>query len=445
MDNYNKALENNNSMRFDTSPVKGTKDSLPENEILLQYITQKIRLIFKRFGFDPLETPALESMDILAAKGAGGPEILKETYNFKDQAGRRIGLRYDLTVPLARVIARFPNLPKPFKRYQITKVWRYGDVAKGRLREFYQCDIDTVGSKSMLADAEIIACIIAVFEDLGFKNFTVRINNRKLLTALIEYAGVEKGKVIDALRSIDKLDKVGINGVEKELISRGINKKSADKIIKLIRIQGKPEKVFSQAEKILKTKGEQGIQELKELISYLNALGVSSKVKIDLSLARGLDYYTGPIFEVEVDKSIGSLAGGGRYDKMIGVFSGKEIPATGISIGLERIMAIMQDKRPKEVTKTLTNVFVISATKNVTNKAIEIAQNLRKKGISVEIELMDRNFSKQLDYANKKEISYVVIVGEKELKSKCVVVKNMKTGKQKTIKMKDLEKELWKK
>jgi len=229
--------------------VKGTRDFLPEEMILRQQVLEKIKNIFEVYGFQPLETPALETWEVLSAKGAGGQEIIKETYNFEDKGGRKIGLRYDLTVPLARVIADNPNLPLPFKRYQIEKVWRYGDIAKDRFREFLQADIDVVGSENSMADAEVIACAIECLDALGFKKFIFRLNNRKILSEMMKECGIESKKINDTLRVIDKLDKVGIEGVKKELETNKITKDSIKKLLEFIEIRGEPEKVLRKIEK----------------------------------------------------------------------------------------------------------------------------------------------------------------------------------------------------
>jgi len=267
--------------------VKGTRDFLPEEMILRQQVLDKIKSVFEIYGFQPLETSALEDWKVLSTKGAGSEEILNETYNFEDKGGRRIGLRYDLTVPLARVVASNPNLTLPFKRYQIEKVWRYGDIAKDRFREFLQADIDIVGSDSMLADAEIIKCAISCFKALGLEKIYVRLNNRKILEALVKNAGIEDNKVMSVLGTIDKLEKIGIKNVKKELEEKNISKDSTMKILEPIKIKEEPKIVLKKLENMIGR--NEGIQELKEIISYLKD---ESKIKIDLSLARGLDYYT---------------------------------------------------------------------------------------------------------------------------------------------------------
>ncbi len=406
-------------------PLKGTRDFLLEEMIIRQKVIEKIKSIFEIYGFQPLETPALESWEILSAKGAGGEEILKETYNFEDLGKRRIGLRYDLTVPLARVIASNPNLNLPFKRYQIQNVWRYGDVSKGRLREFLQADIDIVGSESMLADAEVIVCAIACLNELGFKNFLVRINNRKILSALIKFAGIEEKKSLEVLRSIDKLEKIGEEKVKKELEEKGTSKESINKIFEFIKIDENSEKIFEKIKVLSFDEGKEGIEELKEIIFYLEKMNAKAKIKIDLSLARGLDYYTGPIFEISAEKGIGSIAGGGRYDKLIGIFSGKEIPATGISLGIERIIEVMKERKMIKTKKSKLDVFVATTNKEVLKKTLEIIQKLRESGIKTDFDLRERNLTRQLEYANSLGVPFVLIIGEKELKSKKFKVRDM--------------------
>jgi len=405
--------------------VKGTRDFLPVEMILRQQVLETIRKVFETFGFQPLETSALETWDVLSAKGAGGDEILKESYNFEDKSGRKIGLRYDLTVPLARVIADNPNLPLPFKRYQIEKVWRYGDISKDRFREFLQADIDIVGSESSIADAEIIACAIECFNALGFKKFIVRLNSRKVLEEILKLSSITE-KTVDVLRIIDKIDKVGINNVKKELEDKETPTDSIKKLLEFI--ETKNEKVLKKIENL------EGAKELKEIISYLKKMKLDSKVKIDLSLARGLDYYTGPIFEVFAEEGIGSVAGGGRYDRMIGLFLKRDVPATGISLGIERIIEVMKERKMAEEIKNKTKIFVIAVNDNVRDKVLEIVQMLRKT-MTVDYDLRFRNLSKQLEYVNSLGIPFAIIVGEKELKKNSVKIRNMKTGKEEFVKI----------
>jgi len=425
-------------------PVRGMRDILPDEMIPRQRVLDTLREVFETFGFLPLETPALESWEILSAKGAGGPEVLEETYRFEDKAGRLIGLRYDLTVPLARVVASNPTLPLPFKRYQISRVWRYGDVAKGRLREFWQADVDVVGSASMLADAEVLACAITAFKRLGFKDFTVRLNHRKILSALIRYSGVEESKVIDAYRAIDKLDKIGLAGVERELLARGVSVGSAKRILDLIGLGGEADSVLAEAEDLLSgdAEGMDGIEDLRNLISYLKDLIAEPKLKVDLSLARGLDYYTGPIFEVSGAKKVGSLAGGGRYDKLIGLISGREVPATGISLGVERIIEVMKEKGMLTAEKSKVKVFVAKAGGEVIEAMLNLVAMLRERGIPTEFDLRGRSLKKQLEYADSRGIDYVLIVGRKELEKRAVKLRDMRSRVEREVQINDLARTL---
>ena len=404
--------------------VKGTRDLMPEEASIKEYVMDKIKEVFKIYGFQPLETPALESWEVLSKKGAGGEDVLKEAYDFEDKAGRRIGLRYDLTVPLARVIAINPNIILPFKRYQTGNTWRYNDVSKGRFREFTQMDIDIVGSESVLADAEIISCTIDCFKAIDLEKFYVRLNNRKILSDLADYAGVKKK--LEVFRIIDKLEKIGMDEVRKQM-EEVTSKEATKKILDFIKIKGSNDEVLKKAGKMIKS---EGLKELKEIVSYVN----SDKVKIDLSLARGLDYYTGPIYEVFADKDIGSVAAGGRYDKLIGLFN-KDIPATGLSFGIDRIIEIIKVK-----TENKTKVFVIAVNDKVRNKVLDIVKILREKKIGTDFDLRSRTLSNQLKYASSMKIPYAVIVGEKELENKSVKIRNMKTGKEELVKINNLSK-----
>lgn len=416
--------------------VRGTRDIPPEEMIVRLKVLDIVRQMFEDFGFVPLETPALERWEVLGKKGAGGSEVLEECFRFKDKGGREVGLRYDLTVPLARFVASNPSLTLPFKRYQIDRVWRYGDVARGRLREFWQADIDIVGSKSIQADAEVVACAVLALRRLGFKKFFVRLNNRKILNELVKYAGVPCVKVVEIIRTIDKLDKIGEQGVKKEL-EKIVSKESTKKVMSFLKIRGK--NALDKAREMIGD--NDGIKELGELVEWLEAMGIN-EYRIDLSLARGLDYYTGPIFEIFAEEGIGSIGGGGRYDNLIKLFSGREVPATGISLGLERIIEVMREKNMIKGEKTKAKVFVAPATEDVRKEAMKIAFSLRESGIPCDTDLMDRKLGKQLEYASKMNVSFVIIVGPKDLAEGKITLRNMKSGKEKKVFLKELLKSL---
>ena len=414
--------------------VKGTRDLLPEDMRIKQLVVDKLRKVFELYGFQPLDTPALESWKMLSAKGVGGEDVIKEAYNFKDKGGRMIGLRYEFTVSLARFIASNPNMILPFKRYQTGKIWRYDDVSKGRYREFYQFDGDIVGSESVMADAECISCAIDCLKELGFKDFFIRVNDRKVIAAMAKYANIKKEKLLDVFRIIDKLEKIGMKGV-KEQLEDAVSKDCAKKILEFITIKGSNKQVIAKAEKII---GKENIQDMKDLLSYVND---TSKVKIDLSLARGLDYYTGPVYEISAGDDIGSVGGGGRYDKLIGIFLKRDVPACGISFGLDRLMEVIKQKK---LLKAETNlkIFVVAVNDKVRKNVLEIVNELRSNGISTDYDLRYRKLSKQLEYASNKKIPFVAIVGEKELKEKSVKLRNMKTGKEDMVKIDKLDKKI---
>lgn len=421
-------------MKF--QPLKGTRDFLPEEARLRQEVLGIVKNVFETFGFQPLETPSIESWEVLAAKRGGGQEVLKETYSFKDKSGRRIGLIYDLTVPLARVVASNPDLPLPLKRYQIQKVWRYGDVAKGRLREFLQCDIDTVGSESMLADAEIIACAATALERVGFKDFFIRINNRKILTVMLKQSGIKK-RQDDVLRAIDKLDKIGVDGVREELKKLKVSENSMKNLLELISIKGNA----SVLEEVKKVLGKfDGISELEELLSFLSCMGISERVKVDLSLARGLDYYTGPIFEISVKEGVGSVAGGGRYDKLIGTLSGRDIPATGISLGIERILEVMKSRKMVGKGKPSVKAFVAYPNQSLVGEVLKLVKELRSCGLKTDFDLRGRKLTRQLEYADALDIPYVIILGETELKKGIVRIRDMEKREEVEVKREDVVK-----
>jgi histidyl-tRNA synthetase len=426
-------------------PPRGTRDFLPEEMILREKVFDTVKKVFRRYGYDPAKTPAFENFELFAMKESIGEGEQDKLYIFQDKSERKLALRFDQTVPLARLVATNPQLPKPFKRYEISRVWRYEDTRRGRYREFWQCDVDIVGSEEMSADAEIIDCAMTIMKELGFEDCYVRINNRKLLSGITRFAGVEEDKIIDVFRAIDKLDKIGIEGVRKELEDRGIANQTSEKIIEIIGIEGEPKQVLSKVKDYFGDikEGLEGVQELQELVNDLEMLG-RSDIVLDISLARGLDYYTSTIFELMgKDENIGSLAGGGRYDKMIGAFTGdkKEISATGIALGIERIIDLLKEKEGI-FQKTYTKVFVINVNDQVRKKSFEIAQKLRESGINTQVDIMGRPLSKQLDYANSLGIPYTIIVGPKEVESNKFNLKNMKTGEETELSLEKITKTL---
>jgi histidyl-tRNA synthetase len=413
-------------MKFQT--VRGMRDFLPKEMQKKQFIEDTCRQVFELFGFKPLQTPVVEDLRLLTAKGAGGEEIKKEIYAFKDQSGREIGLRFDFTVPLGRVVAGNPQLVKPFKRYQIGTVYRYDRPGKGRWREFTQADIDIIGSNSMLAETECLLATKEVFKRIGLK-VKVRVNNRKLLEDIAELNGVKKTQTLDCFRCLDKLEKFGRNAVEKELKQKGIS----TEILEVIERNSFKEIEEEFERKKIKSKG---LQELKELLELMEKTKAKDFMEIDLRLARGLDYYTGTVFEVSTGKG-NSVGGGGRYDQLVELYGGTKQPAVGISFGVDRILELIAEKLPEKPVKL---VFLAPIGQKIALKALELLQELRRKGIPAEIDLMNRSVSKNLEYANKQGIAFVIVLGEKELKEKKFKAKEMSSGKETIIGFNELSK-----
>jgi len=402
---------------------KGTRDFPPEEKILRDQLTNTLKKVFELYGFSPFETPIMEHFEVLSSKYTGGAEILKETFKLQDQGQRDLGLRYDLTVPLARFVAMNPRMKMPFKRYHIGEVFRDGPVTLGRYRQFTQCDVDVIGAPSLKADAEILALAGRVFKELKL-DATLKLNNRKLLSEMMKAAGIIEN-ADTAVLIVDKLDKVGKNGVQKELKEKGFSETPIKKALDLISIGG------TNSEKLEKLQSElnesEGIKEIREVLGYADAMGV--EVVFDPSLARGLTYYTGTIMEAVLNegKIKSSVMGGGRYDRMIGSLMGKaDIAAVGISFGLDRLFDAMAEKKEKQ--KTVTQLLLIPI--GTFNDVSKMAEQLRGAGINAEIDLMDRGPSKNLAYADSLQIPFVAFIGEEETKQDKMKLKNMKTGKE---------------
>lgn len=396
--------------------LKGFRDFLPTEARKRQFVINALKKVFESYGFEPLETPSLEYEEILLGKyGEEGDKLM---YRFEDNGKRRVALRYDQTVPLARAVAQYQNeLPMPFKRYQIQNVWRAENTQKGRFREFLQFDIDIVGSPSFLADAEIIAATAKAIEKLGFKNFKILINDRENLKFKTQGIALSQDRNILAVRAIDKLKKIGRDGVLKELTENKFTKKEAEEILQVI-----------QEAKLT--------PRLSEVFSLLKQLGIpDNQYEFSPTLARGMDYYTGIIFEVEVQEyTTGSLGGGGRYDNLIGIFANKQIPAVGFSFGFDRLMEAMEELKLFPIELTTTKALVTIFSKDLRQKSIEYSTALSSAGVSTELYLDENTkLEKQLKYADKKQIPYVIIIGPDEAKNNTVTLRNMKTREQKIV------------
>ncbi len=417
---------------------RGMRDILPEQMIRRQYVIDVIRGVFEEFGFEPLQTPALELSEVLTGKY--GPDAEKLIYQAGHVGGKEdISLRYDLSVPLCRVVAMHPQLPKPFKRYQIDPVWRAERPQKGRYRQFFQCDADTVGTESMLADAENVNLIYQVLTRLGFKQFEININDRKLITGIGQFAGVSTEQLSGLYRSIDKLDKIGLSGVRAELAENQIPEPVIEKLLSLLQIEGDAETVLNALSERLGDSevANEGISELEELSGYLTILGVPEEFyRINVSMVRGLEYYTGPIYETVVEEpKIGSITGGGRYDELIGSFSKQSYPATGTSFGIERIIDVMEefDMFPSAVGKTVTQVLVTVFDADLAQASLKLATLLRSSGIRTEVYCRPTRISTQMKYADNKGIPYAVILGSDEVETGTVAVRDLASREQQVI------------
>jgi len=402
-----------------------------------RYVIETIRSVFESYGYDEIETPAFEFLNVLTAKC--GSEVRNQIYAFRDKAGRSLGLRYDLTTPLARVVASYLDLPKPFKRYCISRVWRYEEPQSGRYREFWQADVDIVGCSEMAADAEVIAVAITCLEKLGMKNFKVRLNNRKILESISSAVSVDRGNSLNVFRAIDKLDKIGIEGVKLELGRIGLSEDQVSRIVEYISVSGSIDSVEDDVWDMLDERGRQGFKELAEIVEELEVYGFSNYV-LDLSLARGLDYYTGPIFEVlaETKVKVGSVAGGGRYDNLIETIGGPPTPATGISLGVDRIVEVLEEAGMLPESKTSTQLLIAYVNPSVRAEAVKLANKLRGEGFRVEVDIMGRKLERQLKYADAKGIPYVLIVGPRELKLGVYRLRDMVNRLEREVKVEDI-------
>jgi histidyl-tRNA synthetase len=437
------------------SLARGTRDFGPEIMVKRNFIFDQIKKVYSKFGFLPLETPAIENLTVLMGKyGDEGDQLLFKILNsgdyFKDIQSEDLvigakeslkkvsekGLKYDLTVPFARYVVMNRNeITLPFKRYQIQPVWRADRPQKGRYREFYQCDADVVGTNSLICEAEIVAMLHEVFENLNIKQFVVKINNRKILTGITEVIGAT-GKEVDLCVAIDKLDKIGQEKVEEELVTRGF---TSDNIIKLQPLFGLPKNqndVFKFLKNWLESsiEGTKGVEELIEVWDLISLLGIKNpKIEFDPSLARGLSYYTGAIFEVKaLDVSIGSISGGGRYDNLTGTFGMPGLSGVGISLGVDRIYDVMEELNlfSDQLSIATTKVMITNFGAETLATSLEILSKLRKNEIKCEIYPENSKMKKQFEYADKKNIPYVLVVGTEEVEKQLYILKNMKSGEQ---------------
>ena len=429
---------------------KGTRDFSPAEMMRRTYIFESIKSVFRTYGFAPLETPAMENLSTLLGKyGDEGDKLLFKILNSGDYAANlsdeqvrqasqicEKGLRYDLTVPFARYVVQHQNeISFPFKRYQVQPVWRADRPQKGRYREFYQCDVDVIGSRSLLNEVELIEIVERVFAKLGI-NVVLKMNNRKILYGIAEAIG-HADKMMDITVAIDKLEKIGLDNVKAELAARGLEQEAIDKLQPILELSGtNAEKLAKLSEVIgVSETGVKGIEEMSEIFGYVERLGLQLPIELDLSLARGLNYYTGAIFEVKAsDYAIGSICGGGRYDDLTGIFGLPNTSGVGISFGADRIYDVMVGLElfPEEVNFS-TKVLFVNLGAEEQFASMQIIRSLRDAGIAAEIYPEAAKMKKQMEYANRRMIPYVVIIGSNELAERKATVKNMRTGEQLSV------------
>ena len=414
--------------------LPGFMELLPQEQILFNQIQDKIKNTYEKFGFLPLDTPIVEDSNVLLAKAGGETE--KQVYRFC-KGKSDLSLRFDLTVPLAKYVAKnYGELAFPFRRYQIGKVYRGERQQKGRFREFYQCDIDIIGdgNLSIINDAELPLIIYNIFKELGFEKFTININNRKILNGLFEELELTNLGT-DILRIIDKIEKIGKENVIKELEEFKITKEKISKIIDFIEIQGSDDEKLNKL-KSLNFKNEifaNGVQELEDVVKYMRAFGMQeNNFKIELTIARGLDYYTGTVYETFLDdyRSLGSICSGGRYENLAEYYTDKKLPGVGISIGLTRLFYQLNEIKLIEARKkSIADVLIISMTNNF-EYAAKVADKFRNKGKNVQIYYEDKKIKNKFKYADKLQIPYTIVIGEDEEKLNTYTIKNMITGEQ---------------
>jgi histidyl-tRNA synthetase len=422
------------SEKQSTKPPAGTRDFLPDDVRRREYVVGIVRNVYERHGFEPLETPAFENIDTLMGKyGEEGNKLIFKILKrgeHERSGDADLALRYDLTVPLARVVAEYQGrIPTLFKRYQIQPVWRADRPARGRFREFYQCDIDAIGSTSPVVDAEILGAVAEILSELGFHDFVIRLNHRRVLTALLEEAGVPQSKHGDALVALDKLDKIGPEGVARELAERGIAESAGAKALSFF--------VASDPAAILP--GHEAIDNLSTIVRLAGQTPAAGRIRIDPSLARGLSYYTGAIMEIAVE-GIGSLGGGGRYDNLIGMFLGRDVPACGFSLGLERIIVVMTERNmfPAAVAQGVVDVLVTFLEDDCRGDALYLATELRAAGLRVDVfPEASRKFEKPLKYASARGAKLMAIFGENERAKGEVSVRDLTTREQTPVRRAD--------
>jgi len=421
--------------------LKGFRDYLPEAMIPREQLIATAQRVYRSYGFGPIDTPALEYLEILTGKG--GDETDRQLYKFQDHGGRDVGMRFDLTVPLARFAAQHvPKLGTPFKRYHIATVWRGENTQRGRYREFMQCDFDTIGTKSVVADIETGLVIHDLLRAIGFSKFTIRINNRMVLNGLLDKLGLAD-KSTALLRSLDKLDKIGRDKVAEEMVAAsGATAAQAYEVLKLSDLAGSNAEILTQLEPLVADSetGEEGVDRLNEVLAGIAAAGVAeARVQVDVSIARGLDYYTGVIFETLLDDlpTIGSVCSGGRYDNLAELFTKQELPGIGASLGLDRLLAAMEELEMVAKVRTPAPVFIPYFDRERLGGYLALAAQIRAAGIGVEVYPEPKKLGQQLKYADSRGFSVAVIAGANEFAAQTAQLKNLQSGESEEVSLAD--------
>lgn len=409
-------------------PARGTRDFLPEELNVRNKIVEILAKTIEKYGFLPVDTPVFENFSFLSKKS--GPEVKEQIYYFKDKGDRELGLRFDLTVPIVRVVLNNPQIAKPLKLYSVNKVWRYEEISPGRYREFAQADIEILGSSETIVDAETIAVAVGILRVFGIPKIKVKINNRDILEGFAKSVGILEGKKDAFFRAVDKKEKLSEDAFRKELLSSGVPEDSIGRVIEYCSFSGDFSKVLKLAETKLNQNSlvTEGLGKLRELFSLLRNYSVDQFCELDLSIARGLDYYTGIIFEIKAGNYGLSVVGGGRYDRLLGQYSGAEMPATGFGLGIDRLYEVLEQEGKLPKGDAGSRALVIPIGETALAKAIEIVSSIRSAGINSEIDLLKRSVGKNLEFADKAKIKFGVIVGEKEIAGGFATVKNLETG-----------------
>ncbi len=428
--------------RIQPRTLKGFRDFLPETMLPRERIMDVARRVFRSYGFAPIDTPALEYLDVLLGKG--GAETDKQLYRFQDHGGRDVGMRFDLTVPLARFAAQhIGELGTPFKRYHIGTVWRGENTQRGRYREFMQCDFDTIGTKSVAADAETVLVVHDLLRTIGFERFTIHVNNRLVLNGLLETIGLgETANIV--LPLIDKLRKIGPQRVVEEIQqAAGASADQTARIVAAIQLAGANDSILAQVHPLVagSQRGEVGVERLSELLSAVNAAGISTdRVRVDISIARGLDYYTDTVFETLLDDlpTIGSVCSGGRYDNLAELYTNQQLPGVGASLGLDRLLAAMEELGMLEKSQTPAQVFIPYFDPAHLGDYFRLAAELRSAGLAVEVYPEPAKLGKQLQYADRKGFRLALIAGEREFAASQCQVKDLASAESVTVSLADV-------